>query len=333
MRKIRIAQIGINLYSHGGEIFETLKSLPDYFEVVGYTLVENEAEISKHKLGVFEGVPYLTLDEILSDPTIEAVTVETDEVHLLKYAIMAAEAGKHIHMEKPGSQSVADFERLVSIMKRTGKTLTLGYMYRYHPAIMDLINSIKSGEFGRVFSVDADMSVAHPDDMRLWQKTFKGGMTFYLGCHLIDLVLLILGDPSEIIPINFSAEPNRIATEDFGMTVFKYDNAVATVRECGAVRGGHTRRSLKVCGSLRTVEICPLEYFPKGVVYPDMVCDVSESNDRAGVNRRTSEVFHRYRDMMIAFHDYALGNKQTPYSLDYELKLFKTVMRACGFEV
>jgi len=331
MRKIRIAQIGINLYSHGGEIFETIKSLPDYFEVVGYTLVENEAEISKHKLGVFEGVPYLTLDEILSDPTIEAVTVETDEVHLLKYAIMAAEAGKHIHMEKPGSQSVADFERLVSVMKRTGKTLTLGYMYRYHPEIIELINRVKSGELGKVFSVQADMDILHTDEHRAWQQNFKGGMTFYLGCHLIDLAMLILGDPNEVIPVNFSVEPDRLLTGDFGMTVMKYDSAVAVVRECGAVRGGHTRRSLKVCGTLRTVEICPLEYFPSGIVYPDMVADVSESEGYGDVKSRTSEVFHRYRDMMIAFHDYVCG-KENPYSLDYELKLFKTVMRACGFE-
>ena len=99
MRKIRIAQIGINRYSHGYDIFETLRALPEVFDIAGYALVEDEREACRDKLGIFDGFPELTLAEILADPAIEAVTVETDEVHLIKYARMAAEAGKHIHMD------------------------------------------------------------------------------------------------------------------------------------------------------------------------------------------------------------------------------------------
>ena len=90
MKKIRIAQIGINRYSHGGEIFNTLKKMSDVFDIVGYALVENERETCVDKLSIFDGYKELALDEILNDDTIEAVTVETDEIHLLKYALLAA---------------------------------------------------------------------------------------------------------------------------------------------------------------------------------------------------------------------------------------------------
>ena len=106
MRKIRIAQIGINEYSHGRDIFNTLKALPDEYEIVGYALVEDEKEKFSHLLSVFDGYKEITLDEILTDPTIEAVTVETEEIHLTKYARLAAEHGKHIHMEKPVTDSM-----------------------------------------------------------------------------------------------------------------------------------------------------------------------------------------------------------------------------------
>ena len=44
MKKIKIAQIGLNQYSHSGEIFDTLVKFPELFEIAGYCLVEDERE-------------------------------------------------------------------------------------------------------------------------------------------------------------------------------------------------------------------------------------------------------------------------------------------------
>ena len=44
MKRIRIAQIGMNRYSHAPEVFDTLKLHPEVFELVGYALVEDERE-------------------------------------------------------------------------------------------------------------------------------------------------------------------------------------------------------------------------------------------------------------------------------------------------
>ena len=151
MKKIRSAQIGINWLSHSRDIFYTLKKYPDIFEIVGYCTVEGENY--PDPLAEMKDYPRLTLDEILNDPTIEAVTVETDEIHLTKYAIMAAEHGKHIHMEKPGGASLPDFERLIELVKKNGKVFNTGYMYRYNPAISEAIRKVKSGELGEIRNV------------------------------------------------------------------------------------------------------------------------------------------------------------------------------------
>ncbi len=47
----------------------------------------------------FEGYQRMTVEEILNNPEIEAVAIETEEIYLTKYVQMAAEHGKHIHME------------------------------------------------------------------------------------------------------------------------------------------------------------------------------------------------------------------------------------------
>ncbi|MBQ8882006.1 MAG: Gfo/Idh/MocA family oxidoreductase, partial [Clostridia bacterium] len=259
MRKIRIAQIGMNRYSHAPEVFTTLKLHPEVFELVGYALVEDERETCAHKLKFFDGYPELSLNEILNDPTIEAVAVETDEIHLNKYAQMAADAGKHIHMEKPGSQNLASFERLIDTMRKSKKVFHTGYMYRYNPLVSKAIERAKANEFGTVYSVEAHMS--RFDDMacRQWFDSFKGGMMFYLGCHLIDLVVQIQGFPKNIIPLNTRTGINGVNTEDLGFAVLQYENGVSVVRMGGAEVGGFDRRQLVICGSKSTLEIRPLE--------------------------------------------------------------------------
>ena len=96
MKKFKIAQIGTSQNSHGNDIWNTLKIMPDVFEVVGYVLPEREGERLADKVAKYSQLPELTLEQVLNDPTIEAVAVETDEIYCTKYALMAAQAGKHV---------------------------------------------------------------------------------------------------------------------------------------------------------------------------------------------------------------------------------------------
>ena len=335
MRKIKIAQIGVNRYSHAPDIFHTLSIHPEVFELVGYALVEDERETCKSKMELFEGYPELTLDEILNDPTIEAVAVETDEIHLLKYAIMAAEHGKHIHMEKPGSQSIRDFERLIETVRHTKKVLHLGYMYRYNPVIADAIRRVKAWEFGTVYSVEAHMSRLDDNEAREWFGSFKGGMMFYLGCHLVDLVMQIQGVPEQVIPLNTATGIEGINTEDLGFAVLRYKNGISVIRMGGTEIGGFNRRQLVICGSKRTSEIKPLEDGAKNadrrfMLYTESTESYIGENGIVAREHTRSEDFQRYEDMLLSFGEMVRMEKENPYTLEYELSLFRTLMQCCN---
>ena len=338
MKKIRIAQIGINRYSHGGEIFYTLTQMPDIFEIVGYTLVEDEKITCEKQLGVFDGYREMTLDEILNDPTIEAVTIETDEIHLTKYAQMAAEHGKHIHMEKPGSQNLADFEKLINTVKENGKVFHIGYMYRYNPFIANAIERAKNNELGEIFSVEAHMSRTDGTAVREWLSTFKGGMMFYLGCHLIDLVLQIQGEPIEILPLNTSTGFDGINSEDYSMAVMKYNNGISFVRISATEIGGANRRQLAIMGKKGTIEIKPLEARPeikrtKYAQFAEKIERLKLEDKSTSKTAYTSEPFDRYEGMMSSFGEMVRGEKINPYTADYELRLFKTILACCDVEI
>lgn len=328
---IKIAQIGINKYSHSNEIFKSICKQSDLFEVVGYTLPENERERIPEKLDDFKGYEELTLCEILNNPEIEAVTVETDEIYLTKYATMAAKAGKHIHMEKPGGIKLPDFEELIGIMKNSGKIFHTGYMYRYNPYIKDLLNRIQNGELGEIISVEAQMNCIHPAKTRQWLEALPGGMMFYLGCHLIDLIFRIQGVPENIISLNKCSGIDGVTAKDFGMAVLEYKNGVSFAKTTAVELGGFERRQLVVNGTKATYELNPLEWN-----LPDFSGLQTGRTIRTSTNWHTkgekeiSAPYDRYDDMMRSFAEYVRGEKQNPYSPDYELELFKAVLKACG---
>lgn len=332
MKRIRIAQIGMNRYSHAPEVFYTLSQHPELFELVGYALVEDERETCADKLHFFDGYPELTLEEILNDPTIEAVAVETDEIHLTKYAQMAVDAGKHIHMEKPGSQNLADFERLIESARAGGKTFHIGYMYRYNPLISEAIERAKRGEFGTIYSVEAHMSRLDKKPTREWFASFKGGMMFYLGCHLVDLVLQIQGMPTNVIPLNTATGIDGVNTEDLGFAVLQYPNGISVIRMGGSEIGGYARRQLVICGSERTLEIKPLERGAEGqyMITASQLERYLGEDGRATKAEKTCEPFQRYEAMMNAFAKMVRGEKSNPYTLDYELQLYKLILKCCG---
>ena len=329
MRKIRIAHIGLNTYSHSVDVYKTMLRQSDIFDVVGYALPSGEKERLADKIPQLAVRPEMSLEQILNDPTIEAVTVETDEIYTTKYAVMAAEHGKHIHMEKPGGRELADFEKLVAIMKKTGKVFHTGYMYRYNPLVQQLMKRIKAGELGDIISVEAQMNCYHKPEMRAWLKELPGGMMFFLGCHLIDLAMQIKGVPDNIVPFNRASGLDGVDAIDCGMAVLEYKDCVSFIKTTAIERGGFQRRQLVVTGTKGTVEIKPLELAVEGGLIAKQVAYDSENWHVPGVET-VSDVCGRYDDMMSTFAAMVRGEITNPWTLDYELELYKNVLKCCG---
>ncbi len=332
MKKVKIAQIGTSQNSHGSDIWNTMRKQDDIFEIVGYALPENEREKFPHKTKVFEGYREMTVDEILNDPEIEAVVVETEEIYLTKYALMVANAGKHLHMEKPGGRELADFKRLVETLREKNLVFSLGYMYRFNPVIRKNLQRVKNGELGKIFSVEAHMDCKHGEKVREWLGNFKGGMMFFLGCHLIDLIYSIQGEPEEVIPLNCSTGIGGIDSIDYGMAVFKYKDGLSFAKTSDNEYGGFLRRQLVISGEKGTLEIKPLEYYTPEGMYTDFA-EMGETTDWNKLwENGKSEPYNRYDTMMRNFAEMVRG-KENPYSYDYELNLYKLVLKACGKEV
>lgn len=329
MGKVKIALIGLNSLSHAHHTLCSIKKQNDIFDFVGYVLPENEREKFPHILLSLDGYPELSLDSVLNDAQIEAVAVETEEIHLTKYATLAAKHGKHIHMEKPGGINFAEFEELIGAVKRSGKVFHMGYMYRYNPYVEEIVQKVKSNEFGKVISVEAQMNCRHEAKNREWLKSFPGGMMFFLGCHLVDLILQIKGKPDNIIPLNRSTGVDGVTAKDFGMAVFEYPDGVSFAKTCACEVGGFSRRQLVVTFEKGTIELNPFETLAGDGQFTTKTeyTDINNWFDK-GITC-DSAVYDRYDPMLASFAEMVCGEKQNPWSYDYELELYKSILKAC----
>jgi predicted dehydrogenase len=157
-------------------------------------------------------------------------------------------------------------------------------------------------------------------------------MMFFLGCHLVDLILSIKGKPDRIIPINKCSGVEGVTSEDFGMAVFEYKNGVSFAKTSAVELGGFERRQLVVAGTKKTVELKPLEWYDPvggGLQYTERYVRESTVWTSATAMERSKSV-DRYDSMMRSFGEMVLGLKKNPWDYDYELELYKTVLEACG---
>ena len=342
MKKIRIAQIGTG-HDHASAAINTLKRLSDIYELVGFAVVPEDSLNDKamryeSHISDYEGVKQLTVEEILNDSTLDAVCIETEDRALTKYALMAAEKGLHIHMDKPGGISDEEFDKLVDLAKEKNIVFHTGYMYRYNPAVIKLKEDIKSGKLGEIISVEAQMNCTHPLSKRDWLGNYPGGMLYFLGCHMIDIVYSIMGEPLEIIPLSCSSCKDGTKGQDFGMVVFKYKNGVSFAKSTAVEHGGFARRQIVVVGTKGTVEINPLEWYAESennLFSPQITVtreNFSESWGQAG-EKSTSDVFGRYETMFRSFSEFVCGEKENPVSGEYEKKLHKLLLKSCGVNV
>ena len=334
MRKIKIAQIGAG-HDHSMTAMATLKQQSDIYDLIGYAVVDGDEPVYNNNQWAYENVKRMTVEEILNYPELDAVCIETEDRRLTEFAIMAAEKGLHIQMDKPGSESDEDFDRLIDLVKEKNLVFHIEYMYRYNPTVIKLKEDIKSGKLGEIYAVEAQMNCIHPVEKRKWLGNYPGGMLYYLGCHLIDLVYSICGEPDEIIPLSTPIGTDGVEADDFGMAVFKYKNGVSFVKSTAVEPGGFERRQLVVCGTKGTVEIKPLEWLDLEChsIIQALTTSVREAYDNNWNKKaeyHTTPIFGRYDAMFRAFADYINKEKENPYGYEYERRLHNLILKACG---
>ena len=327
MKKIKIGQIGIG-HNHGEGKMLAVQKFPELFEVIGYA-EENEKWVEKRgNLPCYKDLPRLSVEEIIEKS--DAILVECDVWNLTKVAKMCVEAGKHVHIDKPASGTLAEFEELLNIAKEKNLTVQMGYMYRYNFAIQKLMDMINSGELGEIYQIDAEMSTYHSKEYREWLKKFKGGSMYIFGSHLIDLVVSILGKPEKVYPFIKQTGFEGVYSDDNNFAVLEYDKAIARITNLSVEVNGWGMRRFAVMGSKGTVEIKPIELNVEMTKSTTDIASNAYRDMKEKVDIKDVPTLSRYDEMMKDFYKSVIGEKENPYSYEHELAVQKTLCRVVG---
>lgn len=142
-------------------------------------------------------------EELLADDEVEAVLVTTPNPAHADTIIKAAEAGKHVWVEKPIAHTVADALRIREAVEKSGVTFAVGHSARMLGASRKMKEMIDNGDLGEVTLVEANWSNERaleltPDNYRYYAKNTPGGPTIQLLVHHFDTLQFLIGPVSEV---------------------------------------------------------------------------------------------------------------------------------------
>ena len=319
---IKLGQIGIG-HNHGAAKMLAARKFPQLFQVVGYAEESDEWVEKRGNLPAYEGLPRLSMEEIIA--SCDAILVETEVNDLTRVGQLCVDAGKHIHMDKPASGTPEEFGKLLDTAEAKKLVVQMGYMYRYNPAVQKCLSLIEEGKLGEIYSINAEMSAFDPPGYKKWLSQFPGGGMYIFGCHLLDLVVRILGAPEQIHRFEKHTGLDGIDMPDYTMAVLEYPKALAKITNSSVEVNGWGRRQLMVSGSKGTVNIVPLEN-PCRMFYSDLDIATHHHVDyQVQLDVTDLPKDCRYDEMMQCFYAYITGQKKNPYSYDHD-RLVQTLL-------
>jgi len=169
-------------------------------------------------LGEDDILLYRTHQSTLPDDELAGLSIETDLQAALSYhpdavivanptalhmevAIQSALAGCHLLIEKPVSNTLERVDELEAALRATGKQALVGFQFRFHPGLQQVVNLLANGELGRPLTVRAHWG-EYLADWHPWEdyrqsysaRADLGGGVLLTLCHPFDYLRWILGE-------------------------------------------------------------------------------------------------------------------------------------------
>lgn len=160
--------------------------------------VGSRSQSSADKFGAAHGVErcYGSYEELLADSEVDAIYVSTPHPMHAAWAIRAAEAGKHLLVEKPIGMNAYEAAAIIDAAELNDVFLMEAFMYRCHPQMAALKLAIESGAIGDVAMIQATFGY-HGGERTATNRAFAqelgGGGILDVGCYPVSASRLIAG--------------------------------------------------------------------------------------------------------------------------------------------
>jgi UDP-N-acetyl-2-amino-2-deoxyglucuronate dehydrogenase len=204
------------------------------------------------------GVPaFYNIDEFLGQEGLDAVSVLTPSGMHPAHAIAAANAGKHVIVEKPMALRLQDADIMIRACDAAAVKLFVVKQNRFNVPVVKAREALDAGRFGRLVLGTVRVRWCRYYDQDKWRGTwaYDGGVLANQASHHVDMLEWFFGDVVSVHARAATALVN-IETEDTAVATLRFKNgALGIIEATTAVRPKDLEGSLSILGEKGTVEI------------------------------------------------------------------------------
>ena len=199
-------------------------------------------------------------DALLADPEVDAIYIATPHPGHAEWAIKAAEAGKHVLVEKPLALTAEDAAAMIHAAKKAGTFLGEAFMYRLHPQTLKLCELLAEGAIGEVRMIKTSFGFAMPAVMpehRLYANELAGGGILDVGGYPVSMARLLAGASERV-----AADPVRTfgvahlgvtGVDEWASAVLQFANGIVAEVSCSV--SVQQENVLRVLGTTGRIEV------------------------------------------------------------------------------
>jgi UDP-N-acetylglucosamine 3-dehydrogenase len=220
---VKVGVIGAGRW--GSEHLQGYASLPNVEVVAVADILPDRAEQAGKSFGISRW--YSRYEDLCNLEEIQAVSVVTPESDHLRPVLTAAKAGKHILVEKPVAENVAEVAAMIKAARDSGVILMPGHVCRFEMRYALVKEQLAHGELGRVVSIQSRRNRTK-ENRRLYARAHP---VFAAGIHDVDLLLWYANSPVKRLR-GYHRNIMGNATPDVFWGMVEFENGILGSLEC-----------------------------------------------------------------------------------------------------
>ena len=201
---VRVGALGMGWWSD--VLADAIKRTPSINIAACYTRSDSKRKAFAEKYNCEAASTY---EELLADESIQGIINTTPNAVHLETVQQAAEAGKHVFLDKPIANTIADGKKITQVCADYGVILAIGYQRRRENHFRWIKEEIGAGRFGKLVQAEANISRDRLGkiDLSSWryQSTgMPGGVMLQIGIHYTDVLEMLMGPVKRVSAISLS---------------------------------------------------------------------------------------------------------------------------------
>ncbi|MGI5866360.1 MAG: Gfo/Idh/MocA family protein [Syntrophaceticus schinkii] len=254
MKKLNFGIIGCGRIAH--KHAEAIKKNEKANLLCVCDIIEERAAEYKDKYGA--EAHFTDYRKMLEYSGLDVVNICTPSGMHAEMGIAAAQAGKHVIVEKPMALSLKDADDLIGACDESGVKLAVCFQNRFNPPVQKLRRALEEGRFGKLTHASAIVRWFRPQDyydQAPWRGTraMDGGCLMNQSIHNIDLLQWMMG-PVESVFGYTATNLRKIECEDVGVAVLKFKNgALGVIEASTTIYPENLEETLNIFGEKGTV--------------------------------------------------------------------------------